>query len=1089
MTTLSVNSKPSHQSPADLFLLRLHWMVVSSFVLLCTVSSAVAQDVSSPALLQVYEARWQTVEDRMVDVFAAGYGGMWLPPPNRADSGGLSVGYDVFDRFDFGKPRNETLYGTDNYFKKMVEMGHRAGVNSYADFMINHNGFSDTNRPGFVAEGDYPGFVLELPNDPNGDFHPEFFDCVADEELCRLSGLIDIDHTKNHQFIRHPVDANDPLNIPSGSLRDIPDPNNARFYQDRDLGGTQVFNPGTNSTVTLYDFNSTNPLAGDAVTENATGLLMRNMRWMIQEMGVDGFRFDAGRHFPRWVYDFVDEAMFLAKKTPLLDGSIDHAFGFTETGYDSNSFLQSFIRKDIDPNNLGTIGGNRDALDFNLFGAIRENLTSNGFVNDWRNIKNASIDVNDDGFANNGSQGVAFARSHDEVGSYLDEVAHAYVLMRPGNAIVYTNSGQFGPTSIRDFPRGGRDDALGGFYGDAITTLTTIRNSHGRGNYNDRTPGGSEKELLIYEREKSAVVALNNRLDSGFDSRTVGTAFEPGTPLIELTGNATNATVDPNDDIADFVVVKPDGSIDIQVPRNRTGSVEHGKGYVIYGVSGPQGEMSFTDATGAVIADTVAGGTPTATTFGTVRLNEYTVVTDDQFNIRLETDAVTIGTVRDVHADGDEAYVRIDGGLDINGNGSIEHVTPGSVSYGFEEFVDIHQPGYFATSGEGLYQQSVDATQLSEGVHFVTTRAFRHRNAATGGDGGPAVFTDFRQAIYVDRLPPESSIASFDPYGTDAERDLVVQSLDETADSVHVFLNLPANLTEQQILALVGGSNQAGQIDRDLFVYGFGNVRSGNNVATVVTYEVTGNYSVIRVPATELQPELNMQTGFGAGIGDLNANNVIDAADLLSPGGGFETVLYSRNDLFNPGADATGDGLVDTRDLFLFGSYLVAGNASAPALDAFCDVVNRRGDVNQDGMTDAADIEDMVANFGSDDWFYDLNVDGTTDQADVDLLIGSIFGTLAGDANLDGVVNGIDFIVWNTNKFTSGTDWASGDFNGDGVTNGADFVIWNTNKFQTGSGCLGGLPHLPAPVAVPEPVGRMMLLLAIYWGVRRIRRS
>ncbi len=138
---------------------------------------------------------------------------------------------------------------------------------------------------------------------------------------------------------------------------------------------------------TLYDFNTTSPLEGDAITDNATGLLMRNMRWMIQEVGVDGFRFDAGRHFPRWVYEFVDEAMFLAKKEPLLNGDVDHAFGFTETGYDSNGFLQSFIRKDINPNNLGTIGGNRDALDFNLFGAIRNNLTGNGLQNDWRKCK------------------------------------------------------------------------------------------------------------------------------------------------------------------------------------------------------------------------------------------------------------------------------------------------------------------------------------------------------------------------------------------------------------------------------------------------------------------------------------------------------------------------------------------------------------------------------------------------------------------------------------------------------------------------------------------------------------------------------
>ncbi|MEM8678398.1 MAG: alpha-amylase family glycosyl hydrolase, partial [Planctomycetota bacterium] len=309
------------------------------------------QNVSAAPLLQFYEARWDVIEDRMVDIFTTGYGGLWLPPPNRADSGGLSVGYDVFDRFDFGSARNETLYGTEDYFRRLVDRSHQAGLRVHTDLILNHNGFRDSSTPGFEAEGDYPGFVLSLPNDPDGDFHGRF---ETGEELFRLSGLIDIAQEKNHQFIRHPV-ADDPLNIPSGSIHDQPDPRNARFYPDQDLGGTQVWHPGLNQNVTLYDFNTSSSLAGDAVPDNATGLLMRNIRWMIQDMGVDGFRLDAGRHFPRWVLDFFDQASFRAKQTPLLDGSPDHVFSFTETGYGSNAFLQDFIKKDIDNNNLGQV--------------------------------------------------------------------------------------------------------------------------------------------------------------------------------------------------------------------------------------------------------------------------------------------------------------------------------------------------------------------------------------------------------------------------------------------------------------------------------------------------------------------------------------------------------------------------------------------------------------------------------------------------------------------------------------------------------------------------------------------------------------
>src|SRR5882724_7548887 len=69
---------------------------------------AAAQATSAPAILQFYEARWKTIEDRMADVFAAGYGQMWVPPPEKAGLSGSNVGYEVFDRFDLGSPESPT---------------------------------------------------------------------------------------------------------------------------------------------------------------------------------------------------------------------------------------------------------------------------------------------------------------------------------------------------------------------------------------------------------------------------------------------------------------------------------------------------------------------------------------------------------------------------------------------------------------------------------------------------------------------------------------------------------------------------------------------------------------------------------------------------------------------------------------------------------------------------------------------------------------------------------------------------------------------------------------------------------------------
>src|SRR6185295_18888360 len=85
-------------------------------------------DASPPPILQWFESSYRTVEDRLPDVFTAGYGFVWLPPPYRADMSDFSVGYDVYDRFDLGRPGRPTLYGTEDGLKTLARMVHRAGL-------------------------------------------------------------------------------------------------------------------------------------------------------------------------------------------------------------------------------------------------------------------------------------------------------------------------------------------------------------------------------------------------------------------------------------------------------------------------------------------------------------------------------------------------------------------------------------------------------------------------------------------------------------------------------------------------------------------------------------------------------------------------------------------------------------------------------------------------------------------------------------------------------------------------------------------------------------------------------------------------
>jgi alpha-amylase len=876
-------------------------------------------DVSAPAILQYFEASYKTIENRVPDVFNAGYGQLLTPPPGRADSGIQSAGYDVYNRFDLGGPGNPTLYGTETGLKALVAAVHQTGGKYYSDLVWNHDGFSqwktvDSKGNSFLNAGGYPGFVMQTSTNPYGDFHNPSDTSTTNGQL---AGLIDIAQESNNQYIRNPVDATNPQNLPAGTtpafgrLANVADPNNARFYPDQSLQPIIVYDPKTGEqNIKIYPFNNANPQNGTPVADNALGYLMRYAQWMVQYVGVDGFRIDAAKNMPPWVLNYLDRAVYRSSFQTQLNGSQEQVFSFAEVFDSSKSLIQQYIRKDINPNTPGTIGGNRDALDFPLYFALSGNLTNNGYQNSWYNVVNAGLDSQ-----NHGSEGVSFVSSADSPPPYLDNVAYAYTLMRPGNAIVYFNGHEFGDSSARSFPKDGREDALGGLYRNAITTLVNIRDTHPDGNYIQRD---LEKETLIFERQDSELVALSNRLDSGYDSRTVHTSFAPGTPLIELTGNATDPNADPDHVIPPLLVVNSDGTVNLRVPRNRNDQgTETDKGYVIYAPSGPQGALHLSS-----VDHVIPGLTPTASTNGTAVLSSVSVITADSFQIELDTNKVNLlGSYRDHDADGDNALFKIDDGVDVTGNGFVS-TDPNSVAYGFQQFVTTHSPGYFNANGNGTYVQTIDTSKLSDGLHYITVRAFRHRNA-----GEPPIFTDFRITVYVVHQPPASALLSFDPIvaGVNENRRVTVQSTDLRAQSVYVFLDLPAALTDAQVVSMVGAGNQARQIDRDLFTKDFSGVTSGNHVITTVTFDLAGDYNVQRYTGQFTS------TIYGAGLGDTDFNGTIDAADVNL----FGQVLASNNTQFNAAADLNGDGLIDTTDLLLLYQRLQDVNADAATMAAY----------------------------------------------------------------------------------------------------------------------------------------------------------
>lgn len=935
-------------------------------------------DENPPVMLQWFECPWRDMERRMTDWFVAGYGSVWLPPvsrgyvsPTRPNQNGDSAGYDPFDRFDLGKPGATTAYGTEAFFGNLVDEYHRANGLVYVDMVLNHNAGRQTSQ-GFMNDGGYPGFWMnpptpmrdKLPTDNWGDFNNGVASGYYQSEnpggsrYCLLNGdlvaLIDINHSSNHYFIRQPVEAGNPQNIPGGTYFNLPSAGNRRFYTDQALGTVTVSNPGMSyagplntgvfsapcdiparnesaSQLTMGKFNSATPPDGDPVVENATGYLNRWTQWMLDVQKVDGFRIDAIKHMPSWFYDtYYDSVVHARRTTP--DGRQVTPYSFGECVEGNDFTFDRYIRK---PNGrtsgrltIGDAFGNRDALDLNGAGGLRDVI--NGFTG-WADAIGRHLDNVDDGY-NNGSIGVHHIWSHDNgsagnggsapstpTSRQQGWFAHAYLIMRPGQAKIFHNargvnrSGGF-------WPRAGLTPVFGveptaNTSNPIITNLVQLSNSYARGWY---YPKWTDNEVHIFERATPVGAGLSgnvlvacNRSYSGsgitsYDERTFNTSFPQGTRLLEQTGNAARSDVDPSNQIAEVITVGVNGSVTVRVPRNQNiNGVEHNRGFVIYAPAVPAGTLALTGQTGTLPVE----GTTVAP--WRRRLNAVPVIGANSFEIQLTTVNGDSGAPNNDNAD-DNALFRIDAGyVDWNGNGVSDIDYQNGVVPGHEEFVTQRQPLASTSNTNGIYRQVIDATRLDEGTHYLSVAAFRKRAV-----GDAPLFREFRTAFYVDRLDPTAEF--IDP-GVLAENTLQYKfegkALDRTVSRIHLILNPPTTSDPLSLAVRAGlsGANEGTQDDRTQWSRQLTGLQNGANTVLMLAFEESGR---------GMYQYATVYVGTPPCITDYNQDGGGDTSDVLD----LANDIASGQQSFPPNTpDFNQDGGADTSDVIDLANAIASG--------------------------------------------------------------------------------------------------------------------------------------------------------------------
>jgi alpha-amylase len=93
---------------------------------------------------------WDEVKNNAKKLADKGFTAMWLPPAYKGLSGKSDVGYGVYDLFDLGefdqKGSIRTKYGTKKQYLDAIGAIHQAGMQVYADTVLNHKMGGDTEE-------------------------------------------------------------------------------------------------------------------------------------------------------------------------------------------------------------------------------------------------------------------------------------------------------------------------------------------------------------------------------------------------------------------------------------------------------------------------------------------------------------------------------------------------------------------------------------------------------------------------------------------------------------------------------------------------------------------------------------------------------------------------------------------------------------------------------------------------------------------------------------------------------------------------------------------------------------------------------
>lgn len=493
------------------------------FVLLVLFSTA--RVFAGEVILQYFNTSWSELARRIPELAEAGYTALWLPPPFKA-GGGLSVGFDCYDRFDLGSKNQNgsitTKYGTETELLHLVEVAHRFGLRVYFDNVMAHNGGPmSSGAPGTLQAN---GFVPEdfhlrrtsattyenygwpawgdewqvLNRNPFGqDIAQETpntsFGYNENDDYAKWSGIRHAGRTEIYLDTDLPVATNglgepvytfankEPYQDTNSNGRFDWTDTNANGQHDAGEPGEPFTDTGidpsrTDRWTTAWGYGNGRYDMGNVVAEDVGGMLNRSIRWFTDRASADGFRLDAVKHVPSYFFGKMDDPKneYNWGYCGQAQEQFNVSRGFSDWGNHRDTVFDNLQPRDdalMYGEHLGdppwkmnyVAAGMRIAND-DFLNAVKGNIGNN--LSGMEDPYYAVIDPN---------KSMHYVMSHDN--NYLwggdREQAHAVLLEREGLPIVYSDG--YNQSGSPDwFPKPAEVPFLGEFNQKYIPNLLDI---------------------------------------------------------------------------------------------------------------------------------------------------------------------------------------------------------------------------------------------------------------------------------------------------------------------------------------------------------------------------------------------------------------------------------------------------------------------------------------------------------------------------------------------------------------------------------------------------------------------------------------